>query len=70
MIVSKITHGYVEQKFDTETRLMVSSEFTTGDDVDFEDSDGNTINPINGLYHPFNMANTDPDYIPEPIDGE
>jgi hypothetical protein len=46
MIVSKITTGFVVQKFETETRSFVSQEFVAGDQVDFENQDGEAAAPF------------------------
>jgi hypothetical protein len=45
MIVRKITTGFVIQEFDTETQQFVSQNFTASDGVDWEDEDGNAIDP-------------------------
>lgn len=45
MEVRKVTVGFVTQVFDTETGKWVSQEFTANDQVDWEDMDGNTIDP-------------------------
>ena len=37
MIVNKITHGYVIQKFDSETKEFLGQEFVSSFDVVFED---------------------------------
>lgn len=41
--VNKITVGFVVQKYDTITRLCVEQEFTAGDEVTYEDLDGEQI---------------------------
>jgi hypothetical protein len=43
MIVRKITHGWVIQKFDTHTGKFVSQEFVAGDECEYEDEDGETV---------------------------
>jgi len=46
MIVKKVTTGFVIQEFDTETRQFVSQEFVAGEQVDFEDEFGDTVEPF------------------------
>jgi hypothetical protein len=61
MIVEKITVGFVIQEFDTKTKKFVSQEFIAGDQVDYEDENGD---PVKGLsleaivkeYLPFDMV--------------
>lgn len=61
MIVRKITTGFVVQEFDAETGRCVSQEFIAGDQVDWEDRQGNTISDgdfgidLEGLYYPLEM---------------
>lgn len=45
MIVKKITTGFVIQNYDTDTERFVSQEFVAGDQVDWEDEDGQSLNP-------------------------
>lgn len=54
MIVKKITVGFVIQDYDTETKKFVSQEFIAGDQVDWEDEDGNAI-PEEDAYLSFEM---------------
>lgn len=61
MIVRKITTGFVVQEFDGDTGRCVSQEFIAGDQVDWEDRQGNAISDgdfgidLEGLYHPLKM---------------
>lgn len=57
MVIKKITIGFVIQEYDTETRGIRSQEFIAGDQVDFEDEEGNALNPLDctDLYYPFEM---------------
>lgn len=61
MIVRKITTGFVVQEFDAETGRCVSQEFIAGDQVEFEDRQGNSISDgdfgidLEGLYFPLEM---------------
>lgn len=43
MLISKITAGFVIQIFDTEKQQFVSQEFVAGDQIDFEDAEGNPM---------------------------
>ena len=54
-IVKKITVGFVIQEYDTETGKFVSQEFMAGDQVDWEDEDGNAI-PKEDAYLSFEMV--------------
>lgn len=47
MIISKITVGFVVQKFDTDRQDWVSQEFIAGDQYDYETEDGDPINVQN-----------------------
>ena len=55
MIVNKTTPGFVIQQFDTETRRFISQEFIAGDEVDFEDEDGEPVDSFDE-YLPFDMT--------------
>lgn len=54
-IVKKITIGFVVQEYDTETGKFVSQDFVAGDQVDWEDEDGNAI-PEEDAYLSFEMV--------------
>lgn len=54
-IVKKITVGFVIQEYDTETGEFVSQEFVAGDQVDWEDEDGNAV-PEEDAYLSFEMV--------------
>lgn len=43
MIVKKITTGFVVQTYDTDLECCTHQEFVAGDQVDWEDEDGNTL---------------------------
>ena len=43
MIISKITPGYVVQKFNTETGQYFSQEFIAGSEVDYENELGDPV---------------------------
>ena len=43
MRINKITVGYVSQTFDTDLGRFVSQEFVAGDQVDYEDEDGDPV---------------------------
>jgi len=60
MIVKKITVGFVIQEYDTEEESWISQEFVASDECDYEDEEGNPIDPFDvwaGLepYLPFDM---------------
>ena len=46
MQITKITFGWVNQVFDTETKKFVSQEFVAGDTVVYEDADGIPVGSI------------------------
>lgn len=54
MIVHKTTTGFVIQQFDTESRQFIGQEFIAGDEVDFEDENGDRVKPFDE-YLPFEM---------------
>ena len=65
MKINKITTGYVIQTFNTETQKYEGQNFIAGDQVDYEDEDGNPVDPVdagmqkeNGEepYLPFDMV--------------
>ena len=64
MIVKKVTTGFVIQRYDTETETFVSQEFVAGDQVDWEDEDGKSLDPDDFVvkgdgtlpYLPFDMV--------------
>ena len=43
MLIHKITVGFVTQVFDADTNRWVSQEFTAGDQVDYEDDKGESV---------------------------
>ncbi len=59
VVVHKITHGYVNQRF--EDGVCVKQAFVAGHPVEFEDEDGNpledsdAIESLPNLYHTFDM---------------
>ena len=59
--ISKTTVGFVTQTFDTKTGKCIEQEFVAGDQVEWEDEDGQLIDPdevtIEEIdYFPFNMV--------------
>jgi len=59
MIVKKITVGFVTQAFDTDTGKFIDQDFTAGDQVDWEDEYGNTVDLAEKsytMYYPFHMV--------------
>ena len=58
MIIKKITTGFVIQSFDTEKNKFVSQEFIAGDQVDYEDENGDQVGSAQREkmpYLPFDM---------------
>jgi hypothetical protein len=43
MIINKITVGWVTQTYDASIKRFIKQDFFAGDQVDFENNDGNTI---------------------------
>ena len=39
-LIKKITHGFIIQVYDTNKRYWISQEFVEGDQVDWEDGNG------------------------------
>jgi hypothetical protein len=54
-IIRKITYGFVDQQFDTDTGKFISQEFTAGDQVEFEDRHGEAVDEISE-YLEFDMV--------------
>jgi len=58
-MIRKVTVGCVIQDFD-EDGTLVSQEFIAGDQVEYEDENGDFVNePSTSLYHPMNMIQPD-----------
>lgn len=55
MSITKITVGFVAQKFDTKTGKCLEQEFIAGDEVNFEDHMGEAVDPRPELNCPFEM---------------
>lgn len=56
MIINKITTGFVVQKFDTDTGRCISQEFIAGDQVEWENQEGSSIEEDDiSLYFPLDM---------------
>lgn len=52
----KVTVGFVIQTFD-DNQECTNQEFVAGDDVQYEDAEGNSIDPPdNETYQPFDMV--------------
>ena len=60
MKVTKFTHGFVAQVFDTKKNEFVEQNFTAGDEVEWETASGNNFDPddLDGPepYLPFDMV--------------
>jgi hypothetical protein len=55
---TKITTGFVVQTYEKNSAgefVCTSQEFVAGDQVDYEDAEGNSISPPDHRYQPFNM---------------
>tara|TARA_Y100000034_G_scaffold112241_1_gene146032 strand:- start:58 stop:507 length:450 start_codon:yes stop_codon:yes gene_type:complete len=71
-MLKKITVGFVIQNFDPKTRKFVSQEFVAGDQVNYEDENGEEVdddlfchevpgqNFMPEVYLPFNMVQPEP----------
>ena len=63
---TKITVGFVTQSYEKNSAgkfICTGQEFIAGDQVDYEDLDGNTITPPEHEYQPFNMTLVSKDEI-------
>lgn len=61
MKINKITIGFVIQTWDTTENKWISQEFIAGDEVDYENEQGETIKPSdvfpdNEPYLPYEMV--------------
>ena len=54
-MVNKITTGFVIQEFDAEGKCT-HQEFIAGDQVDYEEENGEPVDADEKLSHPFNMV--------------
>ena len=55
---TKITIGFVTQIFEKDAAgkfVCTAQEFIAGDQVDYEDIDGNPVDPPEHKYQPYNM---------------
>jgi len=52
MIVSKVTTGFVTQRFDTSTQEWLDQQFIAGDECEYEDWEGNPVDPADELPTP------------------
>lgn len=56
MLYNKIIVGFVSQQYDSETGECVFQEFIAGDDVSYENEEGDPVEPPeNEVYFPMNM---------------
>ena len=69
-MIYKITVGFVTQTFETHKNKFVSQDFTAGDTVDYEDSQGNPLDNksidfelLSKSYLPFDMVQPGKKYI-------
>ena len=69
-MLKKITVGFVIQDFDEKTGKCVSQEFVAGEQVDWENEKGETINPfefstiVDGDFNFFPFRMVQPDTVP------
>jgi len=58
MIVKKITTGFVIQTYDSKTGRCIGQEFVAGDEVEYEDEHGQSVDWTEeaDAYQPFNMV--------------
>jgi hypothetical protein len=65
---TKITIGFVAQTYAKNSAgefVCIAQEFIAGDQVDYEDAEGNSINPPDHRYQQFNMIPPTPTLIKE-----
>jgi len=55
MLVKKVTVGFVIQTYDKDTGKCVGQEFMAGDQVDYEDENGEAVSWQESEYQPFDM---------------
>ena len=56
---TKVTVGFVAQTFEKDSKgrfVCTHQEFIGGDQCDYEDAEGNTIEPPEHEYQPYNMT--------------
>jgi hypothetical protein len=53
--INKITTGFVIQEFDEKTEKCVNQDFVAGDEVVWENEDGEVLSNAPETYFPFNM---------------
>lgn len=54
--IRKITTGFVIQRWNAETKKFLGQEFVAGDQVDYEDELGNSIDETEPEYQTFDMV--------------
>lgn len=64
--IRKITHGYVVQTYDTDLQCCIRQEFIAGDLVEYEDAQGNIIEPEDGITTAFVMQTYQPYHMVQP----
>jgi|SaaInlV_130m_DNA_2_1039683.scaffolds.fasta_scaffold58362_2 hypothetical protein len=56
MKVKKITTGFVIQEYDVDAKEWISQEFVAGDQVEWEDENGESVDSVDDAYLPMNMV--------------
>jgi hypothetical protein len=56
MIVNKVTVGFVIQTFDTKTKKFTAQTFVAGDQVSWENTNGEPVKMGKTAYLPFDMV--------------
>ena len=68
MIINKTTIGFVTQQYDTETGHCIHQDFIAGDQVDYEDENGEPVDWREEKYQPFDMIQPNKLYtLPEKV---
>jgi hypothetical protein len=58
--IRKITYGWVTQVWDSESREFLGQDFTCGDQVEYEDENGESIDIEEPEYRCFDMVQNAP----------
>lgn len=59
LLLKKITHGFVIQVWDVETGKFLRQEFIAGDDVVYENENGEVVDETEPNYEPYSMVQPD-----------
>jgi hypothetical protein len=58
-VTKKIIVGFVVQTFDNETKKCIHQEFVSGDDITYENDNGDTLDNHEELYFPLEMKQSE-----------